>query len=117
MLIGSLLPGRSTDIKASGKGPGEAKRLVRYAGDYRPVACLPGIPFVWLRLPTGGGKTILGTHAVGIGRDAWVEKDYPLVLWLVPSNTIRRQTAEALKNARHPYRQALDEAFEGRVRV
>src|SRR3546814_14546604 len=35
----------------------------------------------------------------------------------MPSNTIRRQTAEALKNARHPYRQALDEAFEGRVRV
>ena len=40
-----------------------------------------------------------------------------MVLWLVPSNTIRLQTAEALKNARHPYRQALDEAFDGRVRV
>ena len=24
-----------------------------------------------------------------MARDAWVEKDYPLVLWLVPSNTIR----------------------------
>lgn len=39
------------------------------------------------------------------------------MLWLVPSNTIRLQTAEALKNPRHPYRLALDEAFEGRVRV
>ena len=42
---------------------------------------------------------------------------YPLVLWLVPTNTIRRQTAEALKNSRHAYRKALDEAFDGRVRV
>src|SRR3546814_14792722 len=109
--------GPKNAYEASGKEPGQAKRLGRYAGDYRPLAALPGIPYVCLRLPTGGGKTILGTHAVGIVRDAWVEKDYPLVLWLVPSNTIRRQTAEALKNARHPYRQALDEAFAGRVRV
>jgi len=75
------------------------------------------VPYVCLRLPTGGGKTILGAHSIGIARDAWVEKDYPMVLWLVPSNTIRLQTAEALKDARHPYRQVLDEAFDGRVRV
>ncbi|MBN2752376.1 MAG: DEAD/DEAH box helicase family protein [Rhodospirillaceae bacterium] len=67
--------------------------------------------------PTGGGKTILAAHAVGIARDAWIEKDFPLVLWLVPSNTIRLQTVDALKNTRHPYRRALDEAFSGRVRV
>ena len=40
-----------------------------------------------------------------------------MVLWLTPTKTIRRQTAEALKNPGHPYRQALDEAFGGRVRV
>ena len=67
-------------------------------------------------LPTGGGKTILGAHAVGIARDEWIEKDYPLVLWLTPTKTIRRQTAEALKNTRHAYRRALDESFGGRVR-
>jgi type III restriction enzyme len=97
--------------------PEQAKRLGRYGGTYTPLAELPGVPYVCLRLPTGGGKTILGAHSIGIARDAWVEKDYPMVLWLVPSNTIRLQTAEALKNARHPYRQALDEAFDGRVRV
>jgi type III restriction enzyme len=78
---------------------------------------LPDVPYVCLRLPTGGGKTILGAHAIAVARDAWIEKDYPLVLWLVPTNTIRMQTAEALKNPRHPYRRVLDEAFEGRVRV
>jgi type III restriction enzyme len=46
-----------------------------------------------------------------------VRKGTPLVLWFVPSDTIRRQTAEALKNPRHPYHQALDEQFEGKVRV
>ena len=39
------------------------------------------------------------------------------MLWLVPSNTIRIQTVQALKNPRHPYRQVLDESFPGRVRV
>ena len=78
---------------------------------------MPDVPYVCLRLPTGGGKTILAAHAVSIARNAWIEKDYPLVLWLVPTNTIRRQTVEALKNSRHAYRQVLDDAFAGRVRV
>ncbi|MFN4204817.1 MAG: DEAD/DEAH box helicase [Agrobacterium albertimagni] len=99
------------------KEPDQAKRLGRYGGTYTPLAELPHVPYICMRLPTGGGKTILAAHSIGIVRDAWVEKDYPMVLWLVPSNTIRLQTAEALKNTRHPYRQALDEAFDGRVRV
>ncbi|APF36758.1 Superfamily II DNA or RNA helicase [Chelatococcus sambhunathii] len=103
--------------EAMTREPEQAKRLGRYGGTYTPLAELPNVPYVCLRLPTGGGKTILGAHSIAVARDAWVEKDYPMVLWLVPSNTIRLQTAEALKNARHPYRQALDEAFDGRVRV
>ena len=95
-----------------------AERLGRYRGDYNTaLADLPDMPYVCLRLPTGGGKTILGAHAVRVARDAWIEKDWPLVLWLAPTTTIRRQTAEALKKAGHPYREALDEAFGGRVRV
>ena len=100
------------------KEPDYADRLGRYGGTYSaPLADLPHVPYVCLRLPTGGGKTILGAHAVAIARDTWVEKDYPLVLWLVPTKTIRSQTVEALKNAGHPYRQVLDEDFDGRVRV
>lgn len=99
------------------KEPEQAKRLGRYAGTYQPLEALPDVPYVCLRLPTGGGKTILAAHAVPLVRDAWIERDFPLVLWLVPSNTIRLQTVEALKNARHPYREVLDQAFTGRVRV
>ena len=97
--------------------PEQAARLGRYAGGYAPLEGLPGAPYACLRLPTGGGKTILAAHAVAVARDAWIEKEHPLVLWLVPTNTIRRQTAEALKNPRHPYRRALDAAFDGQVRV
>ena len=97
--------------------PEQAARLKGYAGPYAPLEELPDVPYVCLRLPTGGGKTILAAHAVSIARNAWIEKDHPLVLWLVPTNTIRRQTVEALKNTRHAYRQVLDDAFAGRVRV
>jgi type III restriction enzyme len=84
---------------------------------YHPVEGLEDVPYICLRLPTGGGKTILGAYAIRVAAQSYIEKEYPLVLWLVPSNTIRTQTADALKNAAHPYRIALDEAFEGRVRV
>ena len=97
--------------------PEQKARLGHYAGNYKPLDGLPDTPYVCLRLPTGGGKTLLAAHAVAVARDAWVEKDYPLVLWLVPSTTIRKQTVEALKNTQHPYRQVLDEAFDGRVRI
>jgi type III restriction enzyme len=99
------------------EAPEQARRLGRYRGAYRALDGLPDRPYVCLRLPTGGGKTILGACSIPLARDSWIEKDYPIVLWLVPTNTIRQQTADALKNSRHPYRQVLDDAFDGRVRI
>jgi type III restriction enzyme len=84
---------------------------------YNKIAGLESVPYVCLRLPTGGGKTIVGAYAIRVAAESYIEKDFPVVLWLVPSNTIRVQTADALKNTAHPYRMALDEAFDGRVRV
>ncbi len=97
--------------------PEQKARLSRYVSDYRALEAVPQAPYVCLRLPTGGGKTLLAAHAVAVARDTWIEKDHPLVLWLVPTNTIRLQTVDALKNTKHAYRQALDAAFEGRVRI
>lgn len=97
--------------------PEQAKRLKGFGGNYKALNGLDDTPYVCLRLPTGGGKTLLAAHAVEIAKTAWIEKDYPLVLWLVPTTTIRKQTVEALKSPRHPYRAALDAAFSGRVRV
>ena len=84
---------------------------------YRTIAGLPGVPNVCLRLPTGGGKTLLASHTVAVVGRYFLERDYPVVLWMVPTNTIRVQTAEALKKPSHPYRTALDDAYDGRVSV
>ncbi len=97
--------------------PEQQRRLRGFGTSYTALNGLEEIPYVCLRLPTGGGKTLLAAHSVDIAREAWVERDYPLVLWLVPTTTIRQQTVDALKDPRHPYRATLDEAFSGRVRV
>lgn len=97
--------------------PNLRQRLGRYYGPYKAAKGLADTPYVCLRLPTGGGKTILAAHAIAGARDAGFGGDYPLVLWLVPSDIIRTQTAEALADPKHPYRAALDAAFDGRVRV
>lgn len=75
------------------------------------------VPYVCLRLPTGGGKTVLASHAIKVATRAYLEQDYPIVLWLVPTNTIQQQTLEALKQPGHPYRAELDRAFDQQVRV
>jgi len=89
----------------------------RYRSDYKPLKDMPEVPYVCIRIPTGGGKTILGSYTVKLAGNSYLERDYPVALWLVPSNTIRKQTVEALKNRQHPYRKVLDDAFDGKVRV
>ena len=84
---------------------------------YVAVKQLPGLPYICLRVPTGGGKTFMACHAVGIAAKAYFQLDRATCLWLVPSNTIREQTLAALRNREHPYRQALDARFSGQVRV
>lgn len=74
---------------------------------YIPVAVeglAPRMPYVCLRVPTGGGKTLLACYAAGLAMDQLMRAERAVVLWLVPSNTILDQTADALRDARHPYR-------------
>jgi len=85
--------------------------------DERYQAVFGEVPCVCLRVPTGGGKTIMAAHSVGLAGKAMLDTDTPIALWLTPSDTIRSQTLEALTNARHPYRQALAEHFGDRVQV
>lgn len=83
---------------------------------YQPVGELPGLPYVCLRIPTGGGKTLMACHAVGTATEDLLQADRSVVLWLVPSNAILEQTLRALKDRQHPYRQAV-EAEVGAVQV
>lgn len=86
-------------------------------GGYRAVEGLPGVPYACIRLPTGGGKTLLAAHAIKVAADSYMERARVPVIWLVPSSTIQTQTLDALKQPRHPYRRALDDAFGGAVTV
>ncbi|MDR0750795.1 MAG: DEAD/DEAH box helicase family protein, partial [Tannerellaceae bacterium] len=97
--------------------PDIAARLKGLNNAYTAWDKIPDTPRVCLKVPTGGGKTILAAHAIKIAGETVCEKEYSLVLWFVPSDTIRKQTVEALKNHRHPYRETLDDQFAGKVQV
>ena len=71
-------------------------------------ANLADIPYVCLRVPTGGGKTVMACKAVASAIRDFKHADSSMVLWLVPSNAILNQTIAALRDPGHPYRQALD---------
>ena len=78
---------------------------------------LPGLPYVCLRVPTGGGKTILAAHSIAIAADSFLRSETPTVLWLVPSQTIREQTLASLQDRSHPNRRALADRFGENVRI
>ncbi len=76
--------------------------------NYHEVDELPGLPYVCLRVPTGGGETLMAAHSVSVATRDFLGLDHSFVLWLTPSTTIRDQTLNALKDRKHPYRSALE---------
>lgn len=68
-------------------------------------------PYICIRIPTGGGKTIVAAHSVGVVAKEYLHADNPMVLWLVPSTAILDQTLTALRDQDHPYRAALAAEF------
>jgi hypothetical protein len=74
---------------------------------YRSVSQLPGLPYVCLRVPTGGGTTLIACHALGFAATEYLQAERAVCLRLVPSKTVRHQTLAALRNHRHPYREAV----------
>ena len=84
-------------------------------GRYQNV--IPGVPNLCFKVPTGGGKTFIACNAVRPIFDALPATKTKAVVWLVPSDAILTQTAKALKDTFHPYRQKIDVDFGGRVEV
>ncbi len=75
------------------------------------------IPNVCLKIPTGGGKTLLAAASVGQVFSSYLHRHTGLVLWIVPNEAIYRQTLKILGNRDHPYRQMLNTAGAGRVKI
>ena len=110
---------------SSGAGLPVAFQQVLLANEFPEVPYIPvvsqglgsAMPYVCLRVPTGGGKTLLACHAAGIAKSDLLHAEQAVVLWLVPSQTILTQTADALRDPRHDYRRALETACAGPVEV
>lgn len=73
-----------------------------------PLDALNELPYVCLKLPTGAGKTLLASHVPGVALRHLLHAEQGIILWLVTSETIRKQTLDALKDREHPYRIALE---------
>lgn len=78
-------------------------------GEYLPSFCL--------KIPTGGGKTLLATKVIDLVNTHYLRRQTGLVLWIVPTTQIYDQTLRALKDRDHPYRQQLDLASANRTVV
>lgn len=101
-------------MKAAGKLPASRAAIPfspRVDGCGRPV------PNAVLKVPTGGGKTWLAVSAVSRVMGRYLDRNTGFVLWIVPNEAIYTQTLKRLKDRQHPYRQALDRAAAGRVKI
>ena len=75
------------------------------------------LPCFCLKIPTGGGKTLLATKVIDLVNTYYRRRQTGLVLWIVPTTQIYNQTLRALKDRDHPYRQQLDVASAGKTLV
>ena len=77
------------------------------------------LPTFCLKVPTGGGKTLLATQVLGLIYGTILEKrnGVGLVLWVVPSDQIYKDTVKALRDRNHFYRFSLEHAVSRRVEV
>ncbi len=96
---------------------GAASAFQQFASRPYQAEAFGEIPCVCLRIPTGGGKTLLASHAIVRMAREWQSNDAPVAVWLVPSDAIRSQTLNALQTPGHPYRTALEDAYGQRLQV
>jgi type III restriction enzyme len=75
------------------------------------------LPDFYIKIPTGGGKTVLACHTIDLINKIYLKKQTGIVLWIVPTTQIYRQTLANLKNREHPYRQVLDISSGGRTEI
>ena len=71
------IAGHEAAFKQITSDPDIAARLAGLKSDYTAWDSIPHTPRVCLKVPTGGGKTILAAHAVKIIGETWCEKEYP----------------------------------------
>ncbi len=75
------------------------------------------LPNFCLKVPTGGGKTLLAAHTIDSINKYFLKTRTGFILWIVPTTAIYRQTLNSLKNREHSYRQVLDLSSGGKTLI
>jgi type III restriction enzyme len=103
--------------KHGAKDAWESLRLGRY--DERRNGLNEDLPTFCIKVPTGGGKTLIATQVLGsIYRTILRERNGAgLVLWVVPSSQIYRDTLRRLRDRHDMYRLMLEHAVSRRLEV
>jgi type III restriction enzyme len=103
--------------KHAGKDAWEAVGLGRY--EERRNGLGEDLPTFCIKVPTGGGKTLLATQVLGsIYRTILRDRNGAgLVLWVVPSSQIYRDTLRRLRDRNDMYRIMLEHAASRRIEV
>lgn len=70
-----------------------------------------------LKIPTGGGKTLLAVEAIRAYQTLFARRRTGLVVWVVPSETIYSQTVQKLRDKRNHLRQLLDQCSGNRTLI
>jgi len=76
-----------------------------------------GVNSLGIKVPTGGGKTIIAVDSLPILLDKIKQRRTGLVLWLVPTDTIVQQTINKFTNRNDFHKQHLDSFFDTDVLV
>jgi len=74
-------------------------------------------PRIVMKVPTGGGKTLLAVEAIREYQNLFARSRTGLVVWIVPSETIYSQTVNKLRDKANPLRQLLDQASGNRTLI
>src|SRR2546423_690246 len=75
------------------------------------------LPVFCLKVPTGGGKTLLAVKTIDLVQSVYRQQQTGLVVWIVPTQQIYSQTLLRLKDRDDPYRQHLDLVSAGRTLI
>ncbi|OIP97739.1 hypothetical protein AUK40_02605 [Candidatus Wirthbacteria bacterium CG2_30_54_11] len=74
-------------------------------GEYYPRVCV--------KMPTGGGKTLMAVEAIREYQTQFAQRKNGLIVWIVPSETIYSQTVKYLSDKGDFYRQLIDQSSGG----
>ena len=105
------------DLRANGTLPSNRAQI-----NYNPLlrrmdGCNRPVPNVLLKVPTAGGKTYLAVRSIERILSNYLEKNTGFILWIVPNEAIYTQTLKNLNDRNHVYRQTLDNAAAGKVKI